>query len=51
MGIIKAIGLAEWLRAALRFEESPYSIEHKTGKIPGWGNLSDRATETNRPQG
>ena len=49
MGNIKLTGLAGWLRTALRFEESPYSKERKTGEIPGRGNLSDRATETIRP--
>jgi hypothetical protein len=49
IGIINYTGLAGWLQIALRFEESPYSEERKTGEIPGWGNLSDRATETNRP--
>jgi hypothetical protein len=51
MGIIKSTGLAGWLQTALRFEESPYSIERETGEIPGRGNLPDRATEINRPQG
>jgi hypothetical protein len=33
------------------FEESPHSTGHGAGEIPGRGNLPDRATETDRPQG
>ena len=32
--------------AYCRVEESPYSIGHGAGEIPGRSNLSDRATET-----
>ncbi len=34
-------------RGASRVEESPHSAGHDAGEIPGGGNLSDRATETN----
>lgn len=46
---MKLSGLAGRLRHATgHVEESPHSTGHDAGEIPGGGNLSDRATETNR---